>query len=137
MITFKGGIVYGIDGNGVSASNPAAFYETSTPDGEHLSFNGGTRYCLYHQLGRRPFSVEPWVSFSRYGTAQGNEAKPAGNMVEVLLVTDQVIVLRNDTCAEYYLRLIASDPVSSVATSSNPAPTVPKTTTGTTGPCGE
>ena len=146
LIPFQGGTVYSKEGQAVTSGAPANFYETSTPDGEHLSFNGGTRYCIYHRLGRRPFSVEPWLSFSRYGTSLGNEAKPAGNMVEVLRVTDQVIIVRNNSCSDYYLRMLASDPVSQAPAggtglSSPPEDTATTATVSSTeaagDPCGE
>ncbi|HEU4533241.1 MAG TPA: hypothetical protein VFS00_03955, partial [Polyangiaceae bacterium] len=113
---FRGGTRYAADGapadEAPGGARPPVLYETSAPDGEHLEFNGGARYCLFHGLGRRPFRVEPWVSFSRTGTSSGNEAKPAGNMLEVLHVDDCVIIVRNDSCGEYFLRVSASDPVS-------------------------
>ena len=55
--------------------------------------------------------IEAWVSFSAKGVDGGNEARPAGNMFEVLDVDDTSIVVRNDSCGDYWLRVIASDPV--------------------------
>ncbi|MCU0682514.1 MAG: hypothetical protein MUF34_09700 [Polyangiaceae bacterium] len=115
LVPFRGGLRYAADGapadEMAGGTRPPVYYETSTPAGEHLDFNGGARYCIYHGLGYRPFRVEPWVSFSSTGTTNGNEAKPAGNMLEVLHVDACVIIVRNDSCGEYYLRVAASDPI--------------------------
>ncbi len=124
LVPFRGGSRYGADGVLIDplatpAPGAPAYYETAPPDGEHLDFNGGARYCIFHNLGRRPFRVEPWVSFSKTGTYGGNEAKPAGNMLEVLHVDACVLIVRNDSCGEYYLRVTVSDPV---ATSADEAP---------------
>jgi len=124
IVMFNEGSLYDKDGAPLSAPETPFYYETSAPDGEHLNFQGGARYCIYHKLGGRPFSVNLWVSFSRTGTSGGNEAPPAGNMAEVLKVTDQVIVVRNDSCGAYFLRVTASAPLQNsaaepVATSSD------------------
>jgi hypothetical protein len=111
VVAFRGGVTYAADGAPAGEGRPAMYYETSTPDGEHIDFNGGSRFCIYHNLGRRPFHVEPWVSFKPTGVNGGNEAKPAGNMLEVLHVDECVIIVRNDSCGDYYLRVLASDPV--------------------------
>jgi hypothetical protein len=111
IVPFRGGVQYAADGAPPGEGRPAHYYETSGADGEHLDFSGGARFCIYHGLGRRPFRVEPWVSFSRYGISQGNEAKAAGNMLEILHVDACVIIVRNDSCGDYYLRMTASDPV--------------------------
>src|SRR5215207_5826003 len=65
VVPFRGGVRYAADGAPPGEGVAPFYYETSPPDGEHLDFNGGARYCIQHGLGRRPFRVEPWVSFSR------------------------------------------------------------------------
>jgi hypothetical protein len=89
----------------------SAAYETSGPDEAHLNYSAGAQYRIYHQLGGRPMSVELWVSFSATGIDGGNEAPPAGNMTEVNAVNDEYIQVRNNTCADYYLRVVASRPI--------------------------
>lgn len=113
LVTFQGGDRYAADGTPIVEGVEAEpfYYETSAPDAQHLPFGGGARYCIRHDLGRRPFLIEPWVSFKPTGTNGGNEAKPAGNMLEILHVNQCAIIVRNDSCGEYSLRLTASDPV--------------------------
>lgn len=91
----------------------AKVYVTSLADGEHLNFAGGARYRIYHQLGGTPTLVQPWVSFSPTGTKGGNEAVPSGNMAEIIEINDQYVQVRNNTCGDYWLRLVASSPVTS------------------------
>ena len=110
-MTFKTGNRYAADRGEVGEGRPPVYFETSAPDGEHLDFHGGARVCIYHGLGGRPFRVDPWVSFSVSGTLNGNEAKPAGNMLEVSHVDACVIIVRNDSCGDYFLRVTASEPI--------------------------
>ena len=87
------------------------WYESSPPNGTHLNFYGGSQFKVFHGLGGRPGNVQLWVSFSQEGIDGGNEASPAGNMAEVLDVNDQFILVHNNSCANYWLRVVASDPV--------------------------
>jgi hypothetical protein len=98
---FRGGILYEDD----------QVYETSTPSGLHLNFGAGARYRIYHGLSGRPAVVQIWVSFSSTGVTGGNEAMPAGNMAEVVGMTDEYVEVRNDSCGEYWLRVVMADPV--------------------------
>ena len=66
---------------------------------------------VHHQLGARPGTVQLWVSFSQDGSKSGNEAPPAGNMTEVHCVDEESILVTNNSCADYWLRVVASDPV--------------------------
>lgn len=85
-------------------------YETSSASGQHLNFSSGAQFKIYHQLGGCPRLVQPWVSFSSTGTRDGNEALPSGNMLEVIEVTDEYVWVRNDGCADFWLRLVAAAP---------------------------
>lgn len=86
-------------------------FESSAPNGQHIHFTAGTQVRVYHGLGGRPVSVGLWVSFSETGTASGNEAVPAGNMAEVLCVNAEYVLVRNNSCGDYWLRVVARDPV--------------------------
>jgi hypothetical protein len=101
---FRGGAL-------VPTADGAKVYETSAADGQHLNFSAGTQYRIFHQLGARPLLVQPWVSFSPTGVKGGNEAPPAGNMIEILDVNDEFIHVRNDSCGDYWLRVVAAHPV--------------------------
>ena len=87
------------------------WYESSTPYGRFLNFSQGTQVRVHHQLGSRPGDVQLYVSFSSDGQATGNEAPPAGNMTEIECIDDEEILIRNNSCADYWLRVVASDPV--------------------------
>lgn len=100
---YKEGKVYQLEGGPV--------YESSPPDSNLLAFGQGAQLRLYHQLGGRPLQVELWVSFSANGTNGGNLAQPAGNMAEITKLDDEVIEVVNSTCGDYYLRVVASEPV--------------------------
>ncbi len=98
-------------GGEVLTTKGGPVYRSSAADGEHLNFTAGAQFRVHHQLGGVPQSVQVWVSFSANGTKDGNEALPAGNMAEVLCVNEDFILIRNDSCGEYWLRIVASDPV--------------------------
>lgn len=106
---FRGGKRYDLAGGPV--------YETSPADGGHLNFSAGSQFRVYHQLGGRPITVQLWVSFSSSGTKDGNEAVPAGNMAEVLCINEEFILVRNNSCGEYWLRVVARDPAPPQSTS--------------------
>lgn len=102
---FKGGQL-------VDVGNDRQVYESAAPDGDLLNFSAGAHYRVFHQLGARPTHVELWVSFSPTGIKGGNLAMPAGNMAEILDVDEQAVEVRNNSCADYFLRIVAADPVS-------------------------
>lgn len=112
---FRGGILEPIlkrdQDTGEMVPTGEQIYSTSSPGGDHLNFNAGAQYRIFHQLGACPMRIDAWVSFSRTGVDDGNEARPAGNMFEVIDVDDTSFTVRNDTCGDYWLRVIASDPV--------------------------
>jgi hypothetical protein len=93
-------------------------YESSSWDGPWLDFPGGRRYVLAHHLGRVPSSVTTYLSFKEYpgpfGDADaqpGNVSQGAGNASLIELVDAQNIMVRNDTCSDYHLRVVAQAPV--------------------------
>ncbi|RYE93754.1 MAG: hypothetical protein EOO75_03670 [Myxococcales bacterium] len=105
---FRGGLVLYRPGD---EDKQDPIYVSSSPGGDHLNFNAGAQYRIFHGLGACPMHIEGWVSFSRTGVDGGNEARPAGNMFEVVDVNDESFTVRNDTCGDYWLRVVASDPV--------------------------
>ncbi len=105
---------------GTTYSTPSGkVYETSAPNGEHIHFTGGAQVRVHHGLGGRPVSIQLWVSFAETGTGAGNEAMPAGNMAEILCVTSDFILVRNNGCGDYWLRVVAKDPVDDPAATCN------------------
>jgi hypothetical protein len=85
-------------------------YLTSEPDERHINFGAGAQVRVHHGLGGRPQTIELWVSHSPTGLQGGNEVVPAGDMAQVICVNDDFVLVRNNTCDELYLRVVARDP---------------------------
>lgn len=95
-------------------------YQTGAPDEEMLHFPQGRIYNLVHGLGSSPISVDIFVSFreklERSGdtndkTQPNNVSPSAGNQSVIQVWNDEIIQVRNDTCADLYLRaVILADP---------------------------
>lgn len=83
-------------------------YMTSTWDGELLYFPGGMHYELVHHLGVVPRFFQAYLSFERHGTADGGTlGLAAGNQVELVRANDEVMVVRNAECVDYWMLLVA------------------------------
>ena len=101
-------------------SNPPDLYDGGTVEdgsymsspwtGPFLSFAGGQRYELRHGLGCLPRFLACWASFSSTGISSGSIAPPAGNMCVVQEITDERIVIKNDTCSDMYVLVTAWSP---------------------------
>jgi len=93
--------------------NPSGtVYESSAFGGPYLHFPGGRRYQLEHHLKRTPVYVGTYLSFDESG---GSFSESAGNQTVIDFVNDEIIEVRNDTCAEFWLRVMAfasDDPLS-------------------------
>lgn len=86
-------------------------YETSPPDGVWLDFPAGRRFRLAHGLGTDRLSVHGYLSFSERpfsGTdaGSGNASEASGNALVIEAENDRYVQVRNDSCAEYYLRVV-------------------------------
>ena len=87
-------------------------YETSLPFAEYLHFPAGRRFDLMHRLDAAPYDVQAFLSFERIpGEASeddntGNFAQASGNQFVVECIDDERVRVRNDTCAEGYLRVV-------------------------------
>ncbi len=100
-IEFRGGTV---DATGT-------FYESSPWDGQFLHFPAGRRYRLFHNLGARPIDVNTYLSFAESALGTGhNVSESAGNQAVIEAVTAEHVEVRNDTCAEFWLRVTAQSP---------------------------
>ena len=91
------------------------FYSSSSSHGPLLDFSGGFRYDLYHHLGFEPIQVQMYWSLKEGGigwdvqTADKSNLSPAaGNSALIQLKNDQFIRVKNDSCAEYWLLVVAS-----------------------------
>ena len=88
-------------------------YQTSGWEGPFLHFPPGRRFVLLHGLGSTPADVQIYLSFSSQGLdpdAGRNLAPSAGNQAVIEAVTANEIQVRNDSCSEFYLRVVATAP---------------------------
>ncbi len=97
-------------GERLVAANGAGVYETTPADGAFLPFEGGTAWHLHHALGRVPTSVQVFTSFTENPNdpLAGGSAPGAGNEALVLQVTDQDLIVKNDTCSGFYVRVVVT-----------------------------
>lgn len=91
-------------------------YETTPIDAELLHFPPGRIYDLVHGLGEAPLSVHGYVSLGSRLTPDGDPYDPerpnnvtetAGNQLVIERWDDQIVRVRNDTCAEWWVRVVA------------------------------
>ena len=94
--TFTGGAVTG-------GEDP--YYVSSDWMSGLLPFPGGKRYRLVHHLGFMPVNVSIYVSFAERDTPV---TPCAGNTCVIQEVSDDSIVIKNDTCSEFWVRVVAS-----------------------------
>jgi hypothetical protein len=93
---FEGGAVSG-------GANP--YYVSSDWQTGLLPFPGGKRYQLVHHLGFTPAEVSVYVSFAE----QNEPITPcSGNTCVIQAVNDDSITVKNDTCSEFWVRVVAS-----------------------------
>ncbi len=105
-------------------SATGASYQTTAPGEAFLPFPSGQTYDLYHGLGEPPSSIHGYVSFVPRLEADGdpfdhdrpnNVAETAGNQMVIERWDEELIRIRNDTCADLYVRVIAyADPPASM-----------------------
>lgn len=87
-------------------------YDTSGAFAEYLHFPAGRRFDLMHDLGITPTSFQAYLSFERIpgkGSGEdntGNFAAAAGNQVVYECADEERVRVRNDTCADGYLRVV-------------------------------
>lgn len=87
----------------------AGWYMSSPWSGLLLSFPGGKRYDLVHDLGCVPRDVSCFESFSENGTSTGSIAPAAGNMCLIQSVDSHKIRIKNDSCSDYFVMVTAPD----------------------------
>lgn len=87
-------------------------YATSPVSGPFLKFASGSRWELFHDLGAVPRSYGASVAFSECPTAEpcstGNGdgsglTLAAGNAVTFDSFSAESVVVRNDTCSDFFL----------------------------------
>jgi hypothetical protein len=98
------------EGGRLERRGDAIFYESSPPSGPFLPFDGGTYLHVKHGFGTRPHTVQIYLSFSEYpeSAGGGGAAPSAGNQTVIQSWTDREIQIRNDSCANYWIRVVAT-----------------------------
>lgn len=86
-----------------------AGWESTPIDGNWLDFPAGRRFRLMHHLGVRP-EPRAFLAFYQHPLPAvdggvGNFSEAAGNEVIYEDVNEEYVQVRNDTCAEFYLRV--------------------------------
>lgn len=76
-------------------------YETASAGGPHLFFPGGRRYALVH--GLTPPPTAGTISIRLAFAEDGSLADTAGNQVVIQEITEEHVLVKNDTCADFYL----------------------------------
>lgn len=104
------------------------FYETGSLDDPWLHFPAGRSYELVHGLHAAPTQFHAYLSFAECPLSKsernpggapscapvdaesggGGFSESAGNETIFEVRNDRVLTVRNDTCAEFYLRVVAS-----------------------------
>lgn len=100
-------------------------FESGAPNDEMLYFPQGRVYRFEHGLSAIPYDVQVFLSFrdqlipedeatdedNTNKTKPNNVGENAGNQAVIEVWDDKVIQIRNDTCAEFYMRVVAvADP---------------------------
>jgi NAD(P) transhydrogenase subunit alpha len=81
-------------------------YQSSPVEGPWLHFPGGRRYQLFHRLGVEPTRYEAYLGFEEHDPSEFTIG--TGNSARFREVNDEYLVVENDTCAGFYLRVVAS-----------------------------
>jgi hypothetical protein len=100
-------------------STAGGVYESSSWAGEYLDFPPGRTYRFVHDLGGVPRTIEFYFSFSSTpvpgpdadpSARQGGTVPAAGNQATIEAVTAKTFDVRNDSCSDIHLRVVARDP---------------------------
>lgn len=90
-------------------------YETNDWNEPFVEFPAGRKLLIEHGLGTEP-EIFTWLAFVKEplkrgldgeDDKEGNAAESAGNMVIIQKLNDQFVQVRNDTCQDFWLRLVA------------------------------
>ncbi|MBW2461463.1 MAG: hypothetical protein JRH11_07440 [Deltaproteobacteria bacterium] len=68
-----------------------------------LRYSGQATLIMEHELGREPSSVLVYLSFEEDGSGA---ALTAGDTARIVSVDDSFVTIRNDTNADFFLRLV-------------------------------
>jgi hypothetical protein len=116
--------IFGIDG-GQGHMVDTNTWESNAYDEAWLPFprQRGYGFDITALGGRRPINVTPWLSANELQNQSGaNAVIGAGNIAETLNWRNNGIDIRNDTCSDYYLRLVVEVPDMPPAAPTSTAP---------------
>jgi hypothetical protein len=97
------------DYTGGTISASCTRYETGSFDDLYLDFPPGRRLAIHHGLGQTPSVVQSYLGFVKDplpDAGNGNTAESAGNQVIIERMDDEFVQVRNDTCEEFFLRVV-------------------------------
>jgi hypothetical protein len=78
-------------------------------DEAFLSFPPGRRYRFVHGLSETPGHYHAYLAFSEFPLRSGSGfAETAGNQAMFKAVTEEHVEVRNDTCADFFIRFYAA-----------------------------
>ena len=80
-------------------------YASSSSQGPLLWFPGGKQYQLVHHLGFTPLKPEVYFGFAQN---ENRVAPCAGNSCEIRCWDDQIIWVKNDTCTDFWIVVVAN-----------------------------
>jgi hypothetical protein len=125
-VPYKAGITSNPD-------TPFAAYESAPSTGPFLDFPPGRTYRFFHALGAPPVSITAEFSFDEFPIASTNTAPDksgavtaAGNQFTKERVTATTFDVRNDTCSDVHLRVVATFPDFSQLDGGAPGPAPPE-----------
>ncbi|HVY30072.1 MAG TPA: hypothetical protein VHB79_26125 [Polyangiaceae bacterium] len=104
------------DGRIAGVSDKTAITYQSAPDNALDPFPAKTKLRFRHELGVTPLFVKIYLSFDPIGTGTkkdpgGSNAESAGNQALIDCKDAHVIEVRNDTCQDFFIEVVASDAV--------------------------
>lgn len=102
------------DGRIAGVSDKAAITYQSAPDNALDPFPAKTKLRFIHELGVTPLFVKIYLSFDHFGTGTkkdpaGSNAESAGNQALIDCKDAHVIEVRNDTCQDFFIQVVAAE----------------------------
>ena len=85
-------------------------YQSSELYGIWLDYPAGRRYQLLHALPEAPTDISVYLAFQEdplHEGRPGNIAPASGNAALIEAVSEKMIQVRNDTCSDFHVRVVA------------------------------
>jgi hypothetical protein len=82
-------------------------YVSAPWDGPLTDFPGRSSIAFVHGLGVVPDFWATYVSFEQEGTGNSDVTENVGDQGEVTCVDENAIVVRNGTCSNFFVRVVA------------------------------